>query len=113
MIRNDIENKIIAFFTEQTGRWFLMKTPKITPNSDLNNDSRFLWEDAYEIINEYFTLFSVDQAKFDFINYFPDENSIVIPQFLLPKKYHINIEPKPLTVGMFIESAKTGRWLYD
>ncbi|EHG7817763.1 DUF1493 family protein, partial [Salmonella enterica subsp. enterica serovar Enteritidis] len=52
---------------------------------------------------EYFKRWNVDSEGFDILNY-------------LNPEYFGSKEPdprKPLTVGMLVESAKTGRWLYS
>lgn len=61
------------------------------------------FEDSEELLQKYFKRWNVDSEGFDILNY-------------LNPEYFGSKEPdprKPLTVGMLVESAKAGRWLYS
>jgi hypothetical protein len=70
-------------------------------------------EDAIDILDEYFSLFHVDKRDFTFRKYWPNDETFVLFNFLRSKKNkRYWIEPEPLTLGMLVESAKAGYWLY-
>ena len=86
------------------------KRAVISQETSLSNGKyQLAWEDAEDLLVEYFEKFNVEQRDFAFIKYWPnDETFCPLPLFW--KKY---IEPKPLTVEMLMQSAVVGYWLYD
>ncbi|PKH23795.1 cytoplasmic protein [Enterobacterales bacterium CwR94] len=54
-----------------------------------------------DALEEYSKRFNIDTSVIDMANYFPEG------------KKKSSSDRKPLTVRMFAESAKAGRWLYD
>lgn len=115
LIKDDrIKDQVIDFVEQYNLPVLFFKRKPITIKTDLRNDMRMMWEDAEELMEDYFKQFNVDPANYSLINYFPNEGSFLIPNFLLPKDARpTNKPPMPLTVNMLIESAKSGRWLYD
>ncbi|KGT95777.1 hypothetical protein NG99_01125 [Erwinia typographi] len=63
-------------------------------------------DDLAEMAAKYFSRFNVQSAPFSLENYFPWKT----PTLLCRKP--INQDKKPLTINMFIESARAGKWLY-
>ncbi|EEP93631.1 Acyl carrier protein [Yersinia aldovae ATCC 35236] len=59
-------------------------------------------------MNDFFKEFSVEKGSFNIKNYFPD-----VPFSFNPFKKTAPIPVPDFTIGMLIESAKAGRWLYD
>ena len=91
------------------------RKPKITLETNLSTGKYpWAWEDAQEILEEYFEKFHVDRGNFSFIKYWPNEETFMPLNFLRKKenKYRY-IEPLPLTIEMLVASAKAGYWLYD
>lgn len=83
----------------------------ITKDTSLSSGKyQLAWEDAEDLLVEYFEKFSVDQKDFAFIKYWPNDEVFVPFPFFCRKKY---IEPKLLTVEMLMLSAEAGYWLYD
>jgi len=68
-------------------------------------------EDLAQAIDRYADKFGIDVSVLNIENYFPWE----IPWFFRKwfTKKSVKQSRKPLTVAMFAESAKAGRWLYD
>lgn len=68
-------------------------------------------DDLAHAIDKYSEEFNIDIASLNIENYFP----WVIPWFFRKwlTREPLKQEKKPLTVRMFSESAKAGRWLYD
>ncbi|WON76606.1 DUF1493 family protein [Serratia sp. UGAL515B_01] len=63
-------------------------------------------DDVAEMIEKYFVHFNVNPADFIITNYFPWKTP-----FLFFRK-PVNQDKTSLTIQMFIDSAKAGRWLY-
>lgn len=71
-------------------------------------------EDIVGMIEAYAELFHVDCSSLNWHKYFPQVGIPFLPNFILPKSLKTDhSKPAPLTVRMLVESAKTGRWLYD
>ena len=68
-------------------------------------------EDLIPAIDKYSDNFNIDVSTLNIENYYPWE----IPWFFRKwfTKKPVKQTRKPLTVKMFAESAKAGRWLYD
>ncbi|MCL2894999.1 DUF1493 family protein [Brenneria tiliae] len=64
-------------------------------------------DDIAEMTKRYFDVFSVDPNGFALINYYPWK-----PRTFFTGKSR-NRDKQALTIRMYIESAKAGRWLYD
>ncbi len=64
-------------------------------------------DDVAEMTEKFFAHFNVQPAGFSLSNYYPWK----VKSVFLRKA--LNQNKIPLTVGMFIESAKAGHWLYN
>ncbi len=114
---DDIGQRLFDWYDE---KWnlrtpFSKKAPLTLDTSLSTGKYPWVWEDGFEIMEEYFERFQVDKSEFDFMKYWPEEVGITSALFslLLPKsKRKKTQEPEPLTINMLIESAKAGRWLY-
>ncbi|EHL2312606.1 DUF1493 family protein [Salmonella enterica] len=106
LLMRDIEKEIIDFIDQEynTKKYFLCGPKRtITLDISIRDDLKLVFEDSEELLQEYFKRWNVDSKGFDILNY-------------LNPEYFGSKEPdprKPLTVGMLVESAKTGRWLYS
>lgn len=115
MVR-DIETAVLRWYETayNTKPLFAKTTPILTPETSMNT-GKYPWarETGHEIMQSYFQRFTVDSTGFNFITYWPYEKGI-LPNWLRPKSQKVpEVSAKPLTLGMLIESAKAGRWLYD
>lgn len=82
----------------------LCKTIDISDQEILQES--FEREDIADLINALATKLAVNCTDFDLDNYFPWKPK----SFFIKKKN--NVGKAPLTLSMFIDSAKAGRWLY-
>lgn len=83
------------------------KPVSLTPDTDLDTDLSIDELEIEDLMNDFFKEFSVQRGNFNIKNYFPDVPFLSI---------HSKTAPIPVpdfTIGMLIESAKAGRWLYD
>lgn len=87
-------------------RWFRPGLKQVTKEWTLEDDFQFIPEDAYDFLADLFEHFDIEYSNFDGRNYIEQE-------YPFWKKEPPEIELKPLTVEMIIESAKAGKWLYD
>ncbi|EPE3191288.1 DUF1493 family protein [Cronobacter sakazakii] len=76
---------------------------------DLDNPLQEIFEveDIAEMAQTLFSYFGTDHTRFDLAAYFPWKT-----QGLFSRKPVIQDKP-PLTIRMFVESVKAGRWLYE
>ena len=96
MVDDEIEQAVFALVESYNGYWFWLRGRyPLTKETDLNRDFKMAPEDAAELLEKYAEQFSIDPGEIDFGRYF------------LREPY------KPLTVGMLIEAARVGRWLYQ
>lgn len=79
-------------------------------HSDLFNEPR---DDLYDAIEKYRKQFNIDLSNVDWYCYFPWENTPLLARWFKMKREDVEKNRKPLTVDMFAESAKAGKWLYD
>lgn len=106
LLMRDIEKEIIDFIDQEynTKKYFLCGPKRtITLDTSIRDDLKLVFEDSEELLQEYFKRWNIDSEGFDILNY-------------LNPEYFGSKEPdprKPLTVGMLVESAKAGRWLYS
>ncbi|WP_409522235.1 DUF1493 family protein, partial [Pseudescherichia sp.] len=113
---NDIEKAVTEWYdaTYNSKPLFAKNRPGLTPETSLST-GKYPWarETGDEIMKDYFQRFNVDSSRFNFLSYWPYEKGM-LPNFLRPTSQRVpEVQPKPLTLQMLIESAKAGRWLYD
>ena len=97
--------KEIPGYEDKEGKEILLEF-----DSDLFHEPR---DDLSDAIEEYQKAFSIDLSDVDWSCYFPWENTPLIQRWFKLKREDVERTRKPLTVKMFAESAKAGKWLYD
>jgi hypothetical protein len=106
----EIEQQIYELVRRYDGV-YLFKQKTLTPQIDIDSDLNFEREEAAALMDEFFTEFNVERGEFVIETYYPDEPSLA--QILNPfNKREVPVVPD-FTLGMLIESAKVGRWLYE
>lgn len=112
MSDRNIEQEVFALIERYNGPVLFSKRHKtLTLESDLYNDLKLAPEDAVDLLEEYAEAFGIKLGDISFTKYFPNTSGLF--SFLTPKALRSTGEkPIPLTVGMLVESAKAGRWLY-
>ncbi|WP_145522924.1 DUF1493 family protein [Yersinia bercovieri] len=104
---SDVEQQVIELFKKELPLVTTITFRKISIEVDSILQEIFGFEDISDAADAYFKAFEVNYDNFDWGNYFPWK----------AKRFFSSKEPvqdkKPLTIRMFIESAKAGRWLYD
>jgi Protein of unknown function (DUF1493). len=108
---DDIEQRIFALVRRYDGVYLFnnkKRQQELTPDTDFDTDMTLDVGEAEDLMDEFFKEFQVDRGRFKIETYYPD-----IPFSWNPFK---KTEPVPVpdfTIGMLIESAKAGKWLYD
>ncbi len=104
---SDIEQRVIELFKKELPLVTTITFKKIPIKVDSVLQENFDFEDISDAADSYFKVFEVIYDNFDWRNYFPWKG----------KGFFSSKDPiqgkKPLTIRMFVESAKAGRWLYD
>lgn len=113
----DIGQRILHWYQDYWGVPVFpsFKKIKIAEDTSLSTGKdRLLWEDAEDLLVEYFNIFNVEKRGFSFIKYWPDEEVFMPLNFLRGKGRKLKFtEPEVLTVKMLMESARAGCWLYE
>ncbi|MBT0729237.1 DUF1493 family protein [Rosenbergiella nectarea] len=95
---NTIEKRIYELIDTWNGiTWPALKVQPLTDETSLNHSMNMDPIEAAELLLEIFEEFNLNVDDLNFQAYFA--------------KHRKN--EKPLTIGMLIESARAGRWLYE
>ena len=108
---DNIDHRIYALVRRYNGVYLFQNEKKqrlLNPDTDLDTDMQLDIGEAEELMEEFFTTFQVDKGNFKIETYYPDQ-----PFSWNPFKKFPPIPVPDFTIGMLIESAKAGRWLYD
>ncbi|TCV99241.1 DUF1493 family protein [Biostraticola tofi] len=106
---DSIEQRVYELVRPYAGTYlFNVKQVELTPETDFDTDLNIDELEAEDLMNEFFEKLNVERGNFKIETYFPN-----LPFSCNPFK---KTEPVPVpdfTIGMLIESAKAGKWLYE
>lgn len=102
-----LNSRLSSFFKKELPLVTTITFKKIPVEVDSALQNNFVFEDISDATDAYFKAFNVNYDNFYWSNYFPWKE-----KGLFSRKEPIQ-NKKPLTIRMFAESAKAGRWLYD
>lgn len=106
---DSIEQRIYELVRPYAGKYlFNVKKVKLTPETDLDTDLSIDELEVEDLMDNFFKRFNVERGNFKIETYYPAE-----PFTWNPFKKSPPIAVPDFTIGMLIESAKAGRWLYD
>ncbi|MHB9331803.1 DUF1493 family protein [Phytobacter ursingii] len=104
-----IEQRVYEIVRPYVGAYNLADEPvPLSPEMDFDSDLSIDELEAEDLMEQYFNELHVERGNFNIKIYFPDVHISWNPF----KK----MEPVPVplfTIGMLIESARAGRWLYE
>ncbi|WMY73332.1 DUF1493 family protein [Buttiauxella selenatireducens] len=106
---DSIEQRVYEFVRPYAGVYlFNIKKIELTPDTDFDTDLSLDELEVEDLMNDFFEKFNVERGNFNIETYYPN-----VPFSWNPLK---KTEPVPVpdfTIGMLIESAKAGKWLFD
>ena len=108
---DDIEQRIFALVRRYNGVYLFNNEKKqrlLTRDTDFDTDMQLDVSEAEDLMDEFFKKFQVERGQFKIETYYPDE-----PFSWNPFKKFPPVPVPDFTIGMLIESAKAGKWLYD
>ncbi len=105
----DIEERVYELIRSYAGTYlFNWKKVELTPEMDLDTDLHIDELEVEDLMNDFFKKFNVERGNFSTETYFPNT-----PLSWNPFKKTQPVLVPDFTIGMLIESAKAGKWLYD
>lgn len=104
-----LEQQVYELVRPYAGTYlFNIRQVELAPEIDLDTDLNIDELEAEDLMNKFFEQLNVERGNFRIETYFPH------PLFSWnPFKKTESIPVPDFTIGMLIESAKAGRWLYD
>ena len=108
---DEIEQGIFALVRRYNGVYLFNNEKKqrlLTRDTDFDTDMQLDVSEAEDLMDEFFKEFQVERGQFKIETYYPDE-----PFSWNPFKKFPPVPVPDFTIGMLIESAKAGKWLYD
>ncbi|WP_025901806.1 DUF1493 family protein [Tatumella sp. UCD-D_suzukii] len=109
MVDVSIEHRVYELVRPYAGTYlFNLKKVELTPETDLDTDLSIDEFEVEDLMNDFFQKFNVARGNFRIETYYPAG-----PISWNPFKKTSPILVPDFTIGMLIESAKVGRWLYD
>lgn len=106
---DSIEQQVYEIVRPYAGTYlFNIRQVELTPEIDLDTDLGIDGLEAEDLMDKFFEKLNVERGNFRIETYFPNP-----PFSLNPFKKTTPISVPDFTIGMLIESAKAGKWLYD
>lgn len=105
------DSEVLAFFRGELSLMTTLAMKPIPVEMDTPLQGYAPADELGDAIEKYDEVFGVDVSKLDMDHYYPWK----IEWFFRKWFTHMPVKQtkRPLTVRMFAESAKAGRWLYD
>ncbi|QKJ85413.1 DUF1493 family protein [Paramixta manurensis] len=105
------ENDVLTFFQDELPILGLLPTKDNAVGMDDVLQEYTEQEDLFPAIEKFERHFSVDLSSMDMSKYYPWITPWFFRKWFTSKP--VIQTKKPLTVRMFAESAKAGKWIYD
>lgn len=105
------DDKVLAFFRHELPLMTTLTLKPIPIEMDTPLQSYAESDDIGYAIDKYDEVFGIDVSALDMAHYYPWKTEWFFRNWFTKKP--IIQAKKPLTVRMFAESARAGRWLYD
>ncbi|ELY4157175.1 DUF1493 family protein [Cronobacter turicensis] len=110
MTNDSLEARVFAHVRKHDG-FYLFGKSELTEQTDLDVDLQLDDDEALALMEDFFTTFGVARGNFSITTYYPPDPPLSVMFNPLRKR---EIPQVPFfTIGMLIESARAGRWLYD
>lgn len=106
---DNIDQRIYELVQPYAGTYLVnLRKTELTPETDLDTDLSLDDLEASELMDTFFNELHVERGNFKIETYYPN-----IPFSWNPFKKTDPVPVPDFTIGMLIESAKAGKWLYD
>lgn len=105
------DDEVLAFFRRELSLMTTLTMKPIPIEMDTPLQGYAAADELGDAIEKYDEVFGVDVSDLDMANYYPWKLEWFFRKWFT--KEAVRQVSKPLTVRMFVESAKAGRWLYD
>ncbi|WP_054687502.1 DUF1493 family protein [Pantoea stewartii] len=111
----EIENDVLEFFRSALSIPLTWKGKKIILEMDTVLQDYAELDELPYAIDDYSSKFNVDISNMNIESYYPNVKRNFLARIFNRRaiEEEINHLRKPLTVRMFAESAKAGRWIYE
>ncbi len=108
-----VQERVYEFIRPLRQPGILRKYRPLSPAFSLRNDLNMSWDEFDHLMNDFFLRFSVNADGYDHLAYFPEDNSPLPMKMVrcLGRWAGAVESPRPLTLGMLVEAAVTGRWI--
>ncbi|WP_034916024.1 MULTISPECIES: DUF1493 family protein [Erwinia] len=105
------DNDVLKFFREEISTLATITFKKIPLELDTALQSYSEIDELIYAIEKYDEKFNVNTSDIDMNHYYPWKDEWFFRKWFTRKP--VRQSSKPLTVRMFAESARAGKWLYD
>lgn len=105
------EDEVLKFFRDELSLMTTWNFKPIPIEWDTPLQGYAGWDELPYVIEDYGKKFNVDISLINFDVYYPWKEESLISKYF--SKEPVRQISKALTVRMFAESAKSGRWLFD
>jgi hypothetical protein len=102
-----IDNSVREFVARELPLVTTLLLKKVAIDDSSALQDMYEAEDVAELMDRYFTHFNVQRGDFSLNSYYPWKVKSLL------SRRPVNPGKIPLTINMFIASAKAGRWLYS
>jgi hypothetical protein len=107
------DQEVLEFFRNELSLMVTWKFKPIPLQIDDVLQDYSSTDELPDAIEKYGEVFNIDLTNFNMELYYPYETIPLFKRWFCTDKYEMQETRLPLTVRMFAESAKAGKWLYD
>ncbi|MBB1199012.1 DUF1493 family protein [Enterobacteriaceae bacterium 89] len=107
------EQEVLQFFREQLSTRVTWRGKRIPIELDTVLQDYTDTDELLDTIEDFGEKFSIDLSMINMPLYYPFETLPLLERWFKADKEALYETRLPLTVRMFAESARAGRWLYD
>jgi hypothetical protein len=109
----NIEEQVLALFRNEISILIDHAWKEVALELDTLLQDYAEGDELLDAVEGFGETFGVDVSVLHWRYYFPWENLPLLTRWFKASRQELQEARKPLTVRMFSESAKSGRWLYD
>jgi len=107
------DDEVLKFFRDELSLMMTWRFKPIPVEFDTVLQDYSSTDELPDAIEKYGKQYNIDLTNFNMKSYYPYETIPLFQRWFCTDKWKTQETRLPLTVRMFAESAKAGRWLYD